>query len=120
MPHSQLGAETAHNLRNLLNLIEFQLHRSGASENCDHHLQRFAVFIHFVNHASECRKRAFSNAHAFVFLELNFELGLVLAVGDFVDDVLYFFGRERGRLRGCVLLYVWPVRRHYAGENLVT
>ena len=44
------------------------------------------------------RERSFADAHRFVLLELDFELRLLAAVGNFVDDVLHFFFRERRRL----------------------
>src|ERR1039458_4531511 len=81
--------------------VELEFYRGGAAENCDHHFQRFAVFVHFVDDASEAGERAFGDADRFLLLELDIELRLLAAVGDLVDDVLHFFiGKRRGLLTG--------------------
>ena len=48
--------------------------------------------------AGEAGERAFGDADRLVLLELDLELRLLAAVGDFVDDVLDFFFGERRRL----------------------
>src|SRR5947209_608713 len=81
-----------------LHLPELQLHRSRAPENRDHHLQGLAVLVDLVHHAGEAGKRPFGDAHRFVLLELDLELGLVLRLADAINDVLHFFFRQRCRL----------------------
>src|SRR5271157_846510 len=87
-------------LRNhLLHLPELQLHRSRAPENRHHDLQGLAVFVHLVHHAGKAGKRAFGDAYRLVLPELDLELGLFLAVGHPVHDLLHFFIRQWGRVR---------------------
>src|SRR5438309_9973639 len=79
----------------LLDLAELQLHRSCAPEDRDHYLQRLAVFINFIHHACKARERTFGDAYRLIFLELDLQLGLVLALGHSVNNLVDLVGRER-------------------------
>src|SRR3984957_5201596 len=102
IPDAQLRGENTHtSLSHFLHLVEFQLYRGRAAENCDHYFQRFAIFVHFVDHAGEAGERAFGDANRLVLLELDLELRLLAAVRHFVNDMLdFFFGERRGLLPG--------------------
>src|SRR5258708_7480555 len=82
-------------LSHLLHLVELQLHRGRAAEDRHHDFQRLAIFIHFVHNALERSERPFRNAHGFVLLELDLQLGLLAAVRNFVNDVLHFLVGKR-------------------------
>src|SRR5215470_648798 len=58
-------------LGHLLHLPEFQLDRSGAAENRDHHLERLAVFVDLVHHTGKAGERPFGNAYRFVPFKLD-------------------------------------------------
>src|SRR5439155_632951 len=62
----------------LLHLFKFQLHRSRASEDGDHHLQRFSVLVHVVDNASESCEWPLADPHRFALLKFNFELRPIL------------------------------------------
>src|SRR5262245_37519568 len=53
----------------LLHLQEVQLHRRGAAEDRDHHLEGVAVEVDLLDHALEVRERAVDDAHALPALE---------------------------------------------------
>src|SRR5580658_11331946 len=80
-------------LRHFLHLVKLQLHRSRAAKNCDHHLHRLAILIHFVDQTGEGGERSFRDAYRFVLFELDLQLGFLTAVRDFVNDVLHFLVR---------------------------
>src|SRR6185312_11135411 len=79
----------------LFHLLEFQLHWSRASENRDHHLQRLAIIVDFVDDACKRCEWAFSNAYGLILLELDLELRLLSRLTRLVDDLLDFFVRKR-------------------------
>src|SRR5713101_7597548 len=91
-------AASLQSLRHLLHLPKLQLHRGRAPEDRDHDFHSFAIFIDFIHHARKRRERTFANTHSFVLLELDLELRLLPAVGDFVNDVADFLIRQRSGL----------------------
>src|SRR3954468_21159971 len=74
----------------LLYLFELQLHRSRTSENRDHHLQGFAVFIHIVHDPSESREGPFANPHRLALFKFDFELRPIFRLACFINNVLHF------------------------------
>src|SRR5437588_8435438 len=79
----------------LLYLLELQLHRSRTSEDRNHHLQGFAVFVHVIDDAGESCERPFANPHRLALLKLDFELRPVLRLASLVNNVLNFFFGKR-------------------------
>src|SRR5579884_1638938 len=78
-----------------LYLPELQFHWRRATEDGDHHLQRLAVFVYFVDLAGKVGEWAVGDAHRFVLRELYFEPRLVLADCDAINDLVDFIFRER-------------------------
>src|SRR5215469_3277288 len=87
--------------RLLLHLLEFEFHRRRTPENRDHDFQGLAILIDLIDHTRKGGKGPFGDPHRLVLLELHFELGLVLRLAGFINDVLNFlFRKRRGLLSG--------------------
>src|SRR4051812_589292 len=96
----------------LLYLPKFQFHRSRASEDRDHDLQRGAVFVDFVHRAVEVCERPLGDAYRLVLLELHLELRLFLARGHAEDDLIDFFVAQ-GRGVSCPAQKSGDARRSF-------
>src|SRR5216683_7535928 len=106
--------QTPQLLRDFFHLAEFQFDWSGASEDRDHHLQGFAIFVYLVHLAVKVGKGAVRDAYRLVLLELDFDLRLVLGGAYAIDDLVHFIFGKRRRIigRSYETRYAWRGFHH--------
>ena len=82
----------------LFDLTEFQLHRSGATENEHSHLDATLFVVNFFNDAVEISERTVHDTDSFTRLKQRFRLRLVTAISNTTQDCLSLFLGDRRRL----------------------
>src|SRR6185295_9744269 len=85
----------------LFHLEEIELHRGGASENRDHHLQGVAVEVDLFDDTLEVREGTVDDTDALPALEGVLRLGLLDRLLDLVEDLIGFLlGQGDGPVAG--------------------
>src|SRR5262245_28491128 len=84
--------------RHLLNFQKAQFDRRSASEDRDADFEHALVVVDLLDYAHEAGERAVCYSHRLAALEREFRLRLFGRDRDVVDDLVYLFRSQRGRL----------------------